>query len=165
MSKFGFGKAASVLGQQTKQAAILMMKASKQYFAEGFDKEQLDDKKWDEVKRRTQGTRFYEKRVLKVKNQPTGKYVEVDQGADWQTRKILKGTTGELRRKTVRADSSITNLGAVSVMTNPVRYAAFVNNGTPYMPARPFMKHTDELTIIHINILNTQTGKTWQKVP
>lgn len=165
MSKFGFGKAANVLGQQTKQAAIQMMQASKKYFGEAFDKEQLDDTKWDEVARRTQGTRFHEKRVLKVRNQPTGKYVQIDQGADWQTRKILKGTSGELRRKTVRANSSITNLGAVSVMTNPVSYAAYVNNGTPYMPSRPFMKHTDELTIIQLSILNTQTGKTWQKVP
>lgn len=165
MSKFGFGKAAKGLSDQTKMAAILMMRASKKYFGEAFEKEELETQKWGQVARRTPGNHFYENRFVTAKNKASGREFYRDQGEDWQTRKILTGETGRLKYKTIRADSSITNLGAVSVMTNPVPYARFINEGTPYMPARPFMKHTDELTVIHLDILKTQTGKIWMQHP
>jgi phage gpG-like protein len=165
MSKFGFGKAAKGLNDQTKMAAILMMRASKKYFGEAFDKEELESEKWKEVARRTPGTPFYKDRIVTGRNKATGALFTRDQGPDWQTRKILAGETGRLKYKTIRADSSITNMGAVSVMTNPVPYARYINDGTPYMPARPFMKHTDELTVIHLDILKTQTGKIWMQHP
>jgi phage gpG-like protein len=164
VSKFKFNSAKAGLDKQTKQAAILMMRASKKYFGEAFDKEQLGNDNWKEVARRTPGNHYNSKQVVTGHNKATGAKFTVDQGSDWQTRKILTGTTKRLKYKTVRADSSITNLGRVSVMTNPVPYAGYINNGTPYMPARPFMKHTDELTVIHLDILKVQTGKIWQKV-
>lgn len=165
MSKFGFNKAASALGAATKLAAIEMTRASKQYFGEAFDKEQLGADKWDEVARRTPGNNYNSGRIVGGLNKPSGKPFVVDQGDDYATRKILAGTTGRLKYKTVKADSSITNKGAVSVMFNPVPYAAYVNDGTPYMAARPFMKQTDQLTTIQLQILNTETGKIWKIAP
>lgn len=150
-SKYGFGKVAAALPAQIKAAAIEIMRESKRYFGEAFDKEQLGKEKWKEVQRRIQGTDLY-------------KY-QRKQGSDWRTRPILKGVTGELRRKTVKADSSITNNGATSVMFNPVPYAIYHNEGTPRMVARPFMKQTDELTKIQLNILNITTGKIWKVAP
>jgi hypothetical protein len=165
MSKFGFGKVADALKPAIKSAAIDIMKASKVYFGEAFDKEQLGSDKWEEVARRTPGNMYHENQVVKGINKPSGKMFKRDQGTDWQTRKIIAGTSGRLRYKTVKADSSITNWGAVSVMINPVPYAGYVNDGTPYMPARPFMKQTEALTVIQINILQTKTGLIWKVAP
>ena len=157
-----FKKAQSQLNAATKQAAIKIMRASKQYFNECFDNEEFDGVKWAEVARRTAGSHFYENQVVSAHNQPTGKMFTTDQGADWQTRKINQGTTGRLRYKTIRADSSITNKGAVIRMFNPVPYAQYVNDGTPYMAARPFMGHAKQLEKRHLDILFIETGKTWQ---
>lgn len=164
MSQFGFDKKAAALGAATKQAAIIIMSASKKYFGEAFDKEGLGWEKWGEVSRRTPGSNFNKGRVVGGTNKSSGKNFVVDQGDDYATRKILAGTSGKLRYKTVRADSSITNYGAVSVMINPVPYAGYVNEGTPYMPARPFMKQTDTLTAIQLEILKTETGQIWTKM-
>jgi phage gpG-like protein len=164
MSKFNFNQQAMTFRDKTKLAAIDMMRASKQYFGEAFEKEQLDDQKWPEVERRKPGSHFNSGQVIHGTNKPSGKPFIVDQGPDYATRKILRGTTGQLKYKTIRADSSITNYGAVSVMTNPVPYAAYVNDGTPYQPARPFMKHTDELSNIHLKILAARTGETWRQL-
>lgn len=163
MSKFGFAKSADEFKRLVKVAAIDIMIATKQYFGEGFDKEQLGGEKWDEVARRTPGSNFNKARVVSGINQPSGKPFIADQGDDWATRKILQGTTGRLRYKTVKANSSITNDGQTSVMFNPVPYAGYVNDGTPYMPARPFMKQTDDLTTIQLTILKNTTGKTWKR--
>jgi phage gpG-like protein len=165
MSKLGFDKAIETFRQAKKLAAIEIMRETKLYFGEAFEKEQLGDDKWPEVARRTPGSRFNEKQVVGGTNKASGKRFVVDQGDDYATRKILAGITGRLRYKTERADSSITNYGAVSVMTNPVPYAGYINDGTPYMPARPFMKQTDQLTTIQLDILKTQTGKTWRIQP
>ena len=162
MSKYGFGNVASVMGQQTKQAAILIMRASKQYFGEAFDNEQLGDEKWAEVARRKVGNPFNEGQIVGGTNKPTGKRFVVNQGDDYATRKILSGITGRLKYKTVKADSSITNMGAMSVMTNPVPYAKFSQEGTPYQPARPFMAQTPQLTEIQLLILEQETGKAWK---
>lgn len=164
MSQFRFNNAAKALGAQTKQAAIRIMRETKQYFGKAFDKEQLGNDKWAQVARRTPGTNFYKKQIATGINKPTGKRFKVNQGKDWRTRKINKGVTGRLRHKTVKADSSITKNGAVSTMTNPVPYAEYVNDGTAYQPARPFMKHTDELTVIQLHILEQETGQIWKKV-
>jgi hypothetical protein len=150
-SKFGFGKVADALAVQIKLAAVDIMKDTKRYFGEAFDKEQLGKQKWPEVQRRIPGTKAYKREVAK--------------GGDGTSRNILAGETGKLRRKTVRADSSITNNGATSVMFNPVPYAGYTQDGTRYVPARPFMKQTEELTTIQLNILNTVTGKIWKVQP
>jgi hypothetical protein len=163
MSKFKFGKVAAAMKPAIKDAAIEMMRASKRHFSDAFDLEELGGKPWREVARRTPGTPFYENRVVWGWNKASGKAFKRDQGKYWQTRRILQGTTGRLRYKTVRADSSITNWGAVSQMTNPVPYAAYINDGTKYMVARPFMKHTDELTDVHLYILKQKTAQTWYK--
>lgn len=164
-SKFGFGKAAQMLPQQIKTSAILIMRASKQHFGENFDKEQFDGNKWPEVARRTAGNKFNKKRIVSGINTPSGKPFIVDQGSDYATRKILQGRTGRTRYKTIKADSSITNHGAVSTMTNPVPYSGWLNEGTPYMPKRPFMKQDSKLTIIQLTILKTETGKIWTVQP
>lgn len=164
MSKFGFGRAAQQMKQAIKESAIEIMRTSKLHFAENFDSESFNGTKWQEVSRRIPGTIFYEKQVATAHNKATGARFTVDQGADWQTRKILDGTTGRLRYKTFRADSSITNYGAVSTMTNPVPYAGWINDGTPYMPARPFMKQDQALTDKQLLILKTKTGQIWTKM-
>ena len=164
-SKFGFGAAAANFKQQKKAAAIEIMKATKQYFGEAFNKEQLGDDKWPEVARRTPGTRFNKSRRAGGVNMPSGKPFVVDQGDDYATRKILQGVTGRTKYKTIKADSSITNDGTTSVMINPTPYAGYLNDGTPYMPARPFMKQTDQLTVIQLQILKTETGKIWKVQP
>lgn len=162
-SKFGFGEKVAAFNAAKKEAAINIMSETKKYFGQAFDKEQLGDEKWDEVSRRTPGSNFNKKQVVGGKNKPSGKSFEVDQGEDYATRKILQGVTKQLRYKTEKANSSITMNGAVSTMINPIPYAGYINDGTPYMPARPFMKQTAQLTEIQINILKNKTGKIWKK--
>ena len=161
MSKFGFDKAQQTFKQSIKTSAIEIMKASKKYFGEAFEKEGLGDEKWDEVQRRTAGSRWNDAQVVGGRNKPSGKNFVADQGDDYATRKILQGVTGRLEYKTIKADSSITQGGAVSVMINPLPYAEAINEGNAYMKARPFMKQTEELTEIQLEILKTETGKTW----
>jgi len=164
MSKFQFNSAVQALQLQTKQAAIKIMRETKSYWDRAFDREQLGNDKWAQVSRRTPGTNFYRKQIATGINKPTGKRFKVNQGKDWRTRKINQGVTGRLRHKTVKANSSISGNGAKSTMTNPVPYAEYVNDGTAYQPARPFMKHTDDLTKIHLAILEQETGYIWKKV-
>lgn len=163
MSKFNFDKAERVLEPQIKTAAIKIMAASKVHFGKNFDKEGIGGKKWDEVARRTEGSPFNKRQIVGGINKASGKRFVTDQGDDYATRKILRGTTGRLRYKTERADSSITMNGAVSVMTNPLPYADAMNEGNAYTPARPFMKQDDELTGIQLAILKNETGKIFTK--
>lgn len=164
-SQFGFHTTLAAFTAAKKEAAVEIMRETKKYFGQAFDKEQLGDDKWDEVSRRTVGSKYNEKRVVGGINKPTGKGFTVDQGDDYATRKILSGVTGRLRYKTEKADSSITQDGTTSVMFNPVPYAGYINDGTPYMPERPFMKQTEELTNIQLTILEQKTGKIWKTQP
>jgi hypothetical protein len=161
-SKFGFDKTIEAFKAAKKEAAVEIMSKTKEYFGQAFDKEQLGDEKWEEVARRTPGTAFNKNQMVSGRNKPTGKPFVVDQGDDYATRKILQGTTGDLRRKTERANSSITMDGSVSTMINPIPYASYINDGTPYMKVRPFMKQTEELTKIQLEILKNKTGRIWK---
>ena len=164
MSKFGFGKKADEFNALKKQAAVQIMARTKQYFGDAFEKEALGDEKWTEVARRTQGNRFNEKQIIGGKNKPSGKNFIVDQGDDYATRKILSGTTGRLKYKTEKADSSISPDGTTSVMINPVPYASAMFEGSSEnnVPARPNMKQTGELTGIQLTILKVVTNKIWK---
>jgi hypothetical protein len=164
-NKFNFKKVQSKLNEQTKRASILMMRESKLYFKECFEKEEFDGVKWKEVARRTAGTRYYKKQIVKGINEPSGKIFTTDQGSDWRTRKINLGTTKRMRYKTIKADSAITNKGMVATMINPVPYARYMNDGTPYVVARPFMGHAKELEKRHLTILFNETNKVWQVQP
>lgn len=162
-TQFGFAEKIEEFKRLKKQAAIEIMRETKKHFGEAFEKEELDGKKWEEVSRRTAGSRFNESQVVGGRNKPSGKFFKVDQGDDYATRKILQGTTGRLRYKTEKADSSISQDGTTSVMFNPLPYAGYINEGTPYMVARPFMMQTDQLTDIQLTILKTITGRIWSK--
>lgn len=164
-NKFNFKKVQSRLNEQTKRASILMMRESKLYFKECFEKEEFDGVKWKNVARRTAGNRFYQKQIVKGINHASGKIFTVDQGSDWRTRKINQGVTKRLRYKTIKANSAITNKGMVATMINPIPYAQYVNDGTPYMVARPFMGHAKELEVRHLKILFNETNKIWQAQP
>lgn len=164
-SKFAFDKKAEAFQAAVKVSAIEIMKATKKHFSENFEKEEFDGQKYEEVARRTAGSNFNKGRIVGGRNKPTGKGFIVDQGDDYATRKILAGTSGRLRYKTERADSSISMNGQTSVMFNPVPYAQYINDGTAYMKARPFMKQDEQLTKIQLTILSTITGKIWQIKP
>lgn len=162
MSKFGFDKMANEFNASRKLAAIAIADRTKQYFADAFDKEGLGGEKWDEVARRTPGSPFNNRQVVGGTNKPTGKRFVTDQGDDFATRKILSGTTGKLRYKTLKADTSITMNGQVTTITNPLEYASANFEGNAYQPARPNMKQTEELTQIQLTILKTLTDRIWK---
>jgi hypothetical protein len=162
MSKFGFGKIADSFNASRKEAAIAIAERSKQYFGDAFDKEALGGEKWTEVARRTEGNKYNQNQVVSGRNKPSGKIFVTDQGDDYQTRKILSGTTGKLKYKTVRANTAITMNGQVTTITNPLPYASANFEGNAYQPARPNMKQTPELTNIQLTILKIITGKIWK---
>lgn len=164
-NKFNFKKVQSKLNEQTKRASILMMRESKLYFKECFEKEEFDGVKWKNVCRRIVGNRFWKEQTVKGINKASGKIFTVNQGEGWRDRNILDGANGRLKYKTIKANSSITNKGMVATMINPIPYAQYVNNGTQYMVARPFMGHAKELEVRHLKILFNETNKVWQAQP
>ena len=161
---FGAVKVTSKLKAQIKYANIKLMEATKEHFAQNFDKQQFEGKKWDEVKRRTPGNKYYENQIVGGVNKPSGKKFVTEQGADWQTRNILVGTSGSLHNAVHNPMTRVFNGGYGFILAvNGVKYAQYHNDGTPYMPQRIFWSHDSELTKIHLDLLLYYTERAWQK--
>lgn len=135
---------------------------TREEFDKGFDQEGMtNEPKWDEVARRTSGSPFYEKQVAFGINNASGKPFMVDQGADWRDRNILTGTSRQLRSN--NKIKVVTSRKAV--IENKTPYAEYINEGTPYMNARPFIMQTPYLTQMQLAILLKETGRVWQLRP
>lgn len=142
MSKFGFDKIAREMPAMKREALKLLSVETQQYFGESFSKQGLGNEKWAEVKRRTS-----------------------PYSSMWdKTRPILYGKSGQLRAHTLDSIESIND--HQFVLVNPMSYAVLQNEGGEngqgaYVPARPFMKQTQELTHMQLETLNAVTGKIW----
>lgn len=161
-SKFNFGAIKRAMKQQCFVAMQEIALQTREEFDKGFENEGMrGEPKWKEVARRTAGTPFYKKQVAFATNRATGNVFMVDQGADWRDRNILTGTSRQLRSN--NRIKSVTSRRAV--IENKTPYAEYINEGTPYMDARPFIMQTDYLTQMQLAILLKETGRAWQLKP
>lgn len=131
---------------------VKLAKQAENHFTESFTKGGLDNYKWQEVQRRTQGTRAY-------------KYPSKPKRSS-RTSPILV-RTGNLRRKVSRSIHSSTWDNIRLVVDLP--YAAIQNEGgyagrnhSAKIPARPFMKQTDKLTTMQKALIKSEMDKIWK---
>ena len=132
MSKFGFDKMPSLMKQNIKTAVSKMAHHTVKYFGDSFSKQGIGGEKWDEVQRRIPGTPAF-----------------MSENIWGHTRPPLYGTTGNLRSETKNGLKIITDR-SFTIENNPP-YAAIQNYGGVNgrggnVPARPFIKQTNELT-------------------
>jgi phage gpG-like protein len=148
MSKFGFEKMISNMPDIKMSVVRRLSSETQKYFAATFPNQGIEGKSWQEVQRRIKGTVSY---AIATR--------------DDRRRKILYGKSGELKRKTADSEYDISLQGFT--LLNPLPYATIQNEGGvngrgAYVPPRPFMIQTGELTRMQLRILLEETGKVWQ---
>lgn len=120
-----------------------LSKVTRAHFNESFDKEALDNFKWEEVQRRIPGTYAYNH----PRNVATG----------GRSRKILTGETGNLRDSVKNSEDYVGR--SLVRLVSRVPYASYHNKGTDRMPRRPFMVQTSKLTKIQIETITDSLTK------
>jgi hypothetical protein len=135
MSKFNFLQAAARIESVMRPTLMEMAEASRDEFVGNFDRQGFDGIPWEE---------------LLARDEPPPKLI----------------VTGQLRQKTQDSIKEVTDKRAVleneSIDDRGRSYAAYHNDGTSRMVARPFMWQTDKLTKKHLRILEINTGKAWR---
>lgn len=147
---FKFG----VIVERYKSVSLDMMReiamANKNVFLQSFKDQSWDGKRWDEVQRRTPGTRAY--------MYPSGKKLAR------RTRPILVGR-GQLRRQ-VNSSIKLMNRSRIIFIVD-LPYAEIHNNGGRTakggrMPKRRFMGETKETNKLTKAIINKYVNKTFK---
>lgn len=124
----------------------LVANQTQNYFVMSFRKQGFDGRPWKEVNRRIPDTDEYK--------YPTKK------GLSRQTRPILIGQTGQLRRKV--ANSVVVASWPIVKLIVDLPYAAVHNEGSSIMPKRQYVGQTRELTKIQGEIIEKSFSKIWK---
>lgn len=145
MRKFNLREVKTRLERTKRELPVALAKQAEGYFVDSFKKGALSDKKWEEVQRRIPGTRAY-------------KYPKRT-GLSRRTSPILV-RTGNLRHKT---SNSIRDArwGMVRLVVD-LPYAQVHNEGDGPIPARPYMKHTDDLGRKQKTLIDTKMTEIWK---
>jgi hypothetical protein len=150
-NKFKPGQLAAKLQQVKKALPKLMALEAQRHYAGSFTRQGFDGQPWAQVKRRIPGT-------------PEYKYPK-NTGLNRRTLPILTGT-GKLSRavgnvaKSLKVSSTKGGFKAtLSIGKDAVKYAGYINNGTPRMPQRKFMGRGHELQMILKKLVATEVGK------
>lgn len=157
MKKFNLNEVKTRLERTKRELPVALAKQAEGYFVGSFKKGALAEEKWEEVQRRIPGTNAY-------------KYPKRT-GLSRRTSPILV-RTGNLRRKT---SNSIRDArwGMVRLVVD-LPYAQIHNEGgeitrrtkngtyTINIPARPYMKHTEDLGRKQKTLINTKMTEIWK---
>jgi phage gpG-like protein len=134
MAKQNLSKAFAEVEKKIRQTKDLLPKIianqAQNYFVMSWRKQGFDGEKWQEVRRRIEGTDEYKYPIKK--------------GLSRRTRPILIGKTGRLRRK-VANSVVLANWNMIKLLVD-LPYAAVHNAGTDTIPKREFMGQTNELS-------------------
>lgn len=114
------------------------------YFVQAFRNQGIGNEKWQEVKRRIPGTDEY--RYPKKK------------GLSRRTKPILI-KTGELRRR-VANSVVVADWERIKLLID-LPYAAAQNEGAKHIPARPFVRQTDQLTDKQVKLVEQYFNRIW----
>ena len=142
-SKFAFDKKANAWSALCERALGEIGRTSNQYFVKSFGGQSFDGKKWGEVQRRIPNTPTYKRSSTHLRTSP------------------ILINTGKLLQAQYEAVKSISN--NTLVMQNNAPYSGYMNDGTPHVMARPFMRHTMQLQKMQLRILKAVTGEVWTK--
>jgi phage gpG-like protein len=114
---------------------------AKSHFERNFRGQGFDGKKWQEVQRRTPGTKTY-------------KYATKAQ----RTSAILSGKTKLLAKSIYVRSAKWDKI----VIASGSKYGEFINYGTPRMPARKFMGHSVKLNKKILSFVKKQADKVFR---
>lgn len=150
-NKFNLHIVKAKLAQTKRELPVTLAKQAVNYFTDTFTNQGIAGKKWQEVQRRTPGTKEYKYPKFKGLQRRTSPILV---GKGWKKR------GGKLRRKVSRC---ITNKTWDMVrLAVDLPYAEAQNDGTDTIPARPYMKQTPELEKEQIKTINTYIDKLWE---
>ncbi len=144
--KFNFDLIKRNLEQTKRELPVVLAKQAENYFTDSFKKGALgSENKWPEVERRKVGTSAY-------------KYPKT-KGLSRRTSPIL------VRRAILRraVSNSIRNANWNQIkLTVDLPYAMFNQEGTDTIPARPFMKQTNELGNLQKTTITKTMNRIWK---
>lgn len=151
-TKFKLDIVRAKLAQTKRVLPIKLANQAQNHFTKSFTVGALDDNKWNEVQRRTAGTKAW-----KYRSKPK---------ASSRTSPILV-RTGNLRRKVSRSIHEVSWSRTRLVVDLP--YAQIHNEGgyagrnrAAKIPARPFMKQTSKLTTMQTALVRSEMDKIWK---
>lgn len=143
--KFNFDVIKRNLEQTKRELPVVLAKQTENYFTASFKKGALGDEKWPEVERRKIGTSAYKYPKTKGLSRRTSPILV--------RRGILRG----------RVSNSIRNANWNQIkLTVDLPYAMFLQEGTDTIPARPFMKQTNELATMQKSTITKTMNRIWK---
>lgn len=141
--KFNFDKVIAALERSKRELPIKLGNLTKNEFVGNWSKQGFGGVKWQEVQRRTPGTKAY-------------KYAKPAA----RTRAILVGKgSGRLRRDVANSLKEATFERIKFVVNNP--YGQYHNEGTDKLPKRQFMGQTRDLTNKQMALIKKEIGRIW----
>jgi phage gpG-like protein len=146
-TQFDFKRIQVKLKQAEKGLSLSLANIAKNSFLDNFKDQGFNGKKWQEVQRRTAGTKAF------AGNKDRGK----------RTRAILQGKgSGRLRRDVANSvNNGVKNseLSYTLIVANP--YASYHNDGTAKIPKRQFVGMTPKLNRQILSKINEKLSKIW----
>jgi hypothetical protein len=131
VEKFNFDAVKKKIDNAKREALVSLSVQAQDYFLSSFKKQSFDGQSWQQVQRRTSGTKAY----LYPKTK----------GLQRRTNPILVGS-GDLINAVSTMSRTAQITGTSMRMTVNVPYAAYLNDGTNKMVKRQFVGQTQELT-------------------
>ena len=148
---FNFDKILKEFPELKRKLLVGIGTQSQNYFFSSFKNQGFDGQKWEEVQRRTEGTKAY-------------KYPKTH-GLQRRTSPILVGAGfkqrgGQLAKAVATMSQTSSIIGNTQIiMKVNVPYAGYLNEGTDKMPKRQFVGQTTQLTEMQQKRINNTIDK------
>lgn len=148
---FNFDKILKEFPELKRKLLVGLGKQAQNYFFKSFKDQGFDGQDWDNVKRRIEGEKAYEYPKTK--------------GLQRRTSPILIGAGLKKRGVTLAKAVSTMSQTASFVGSTQLRmkvnvpYAGYLNEGTPNMPARTFVRQTQKLTTMQQKRIENEVTK------
>lgn len=143
--KFDFELIKRNLEKTKRELPVVLAKQAENYFTDSFKKGALGENKWPEVERRKPGTSAYKYPKTKGLSRRTSPILV--------RRGILRG----------RVSNSIRNANWNQIkLLVDLPYAMYNQEGTDTIPARPFMKQTNELGTMQKTMITKTMNRIWK---
>lgn len=145
-NKFFFGRAIENINKLKRELPILLANQARLHFTGSFREQGYEGRPWKEPNRKIEGT-------------PEYKYPK-NKGLGRRTQTTLI-RTGRLRRD-VNSSVRVVSFERIELIVS-TPYAAYLNEGTEHMPARPFVKDSPLLRKMQVEKIEKYIDKVWQE--
>jgi len=139
---FNLLELAANLQVMKRELPILLANQAQRYFADSWKQQGYEGKQWKEVKRREEGTKEY-------------KYPKY-KGLSRRTNPILV-RSGALRREV--SNSIRSQSFDLIKLVSSLPYSSYINEGTPTMDARPFMRDSPGLRVKQTELITKTVNR------